>query len=213
MKISSTPYDDVFRTLLNDCSRLILPVINELFGEHYTGDEKIVFSPNEHFLNRQDGEEESRITDSSFRVIGRTEKKFHRECQSTPDSSMLIRLFEYDAQIALDDGEIAENGLTVTFPHSAVLFLRHNNKTPDTMTVHMITPGGEISYNIPVMKVQQYGVTEIFGKKLYFLIPFYIFAHESRFAEYEQDNEKMEALRREYAVILKCTQESGHGKI
>ena len=40
MKISSTPYDDVFRTLLNDCSSLILPVINELFGEHYTGSEK-----------------------------------------------------------------------------------------------------------------------------------------------------------------------------
>ena len=60
MKISSTPYDDVFRTLLNDCSSLILPVINELFGEHYTGKEKIIFSPNEHFLNRQDGDEESR---------------------------------------------------------------------------------------------------------------------------------------------------------
>ena len=34
---SSTPYDDVFRTLLNDCSRLILPVLNEIFGENYTG--------------------------------------------------------------------------------------------------------------------------------------------------------------------------------
>ena len=53
--LSNTPYDDVFRTLLNDCSPLILPLINEVFGEHYTGREKIVFSPNEHFLNRQDG--------------------------------------------------------------------------------------------------------------------------------------------------------------
>ncbi len=49
---SSTPYDDVFRTLVNDCSKLVIPLINEAFGEHYSGDEEIRFSPNEHFLNQ-----------------------------------------------------------------------------------------------------------------------------------------------------------------
>ncbi len=63
--MQNTPYDDVFRTLLNDCSHLILPVLNEVFGENYKGDEEIIFSPNEHFLNRQDGEESERITDNS----------------------------------------------------------------------------------------------------------------------------------------------------
>ena len=47
VRITGTPYDDVFRTLLNDCSSLIIPVINEVFGEHYSGKEEIVFSPNE----------------------------------------------------------------------------------------------------------------------------------------------------------------------
>ncbi len=69
MKLTNTPYDDVFRTLLNDCAALIIPVINEMFGEHYTGKECIKFSSGEHFLNRQDGEEETRITDSSFRIL------------------------------------------------------------------------------------------------------------------------------------------------
>lgn len=41
MKLVSTPYDDVFRTLLNDCTSLIIPVINEVFGEHYSGKEEI----------------------------------------------------------------------------------------------------------------------------------------------------------------------------
>ena len=49
VRITSTPYDDVFRTLLNDCSSLIIPVINEIVGEDYSGQEKIIFSPNEHF--------------------------------------------------------------------------------------------------------------------------------------------------------------------
>jgi hypothetical protein len=39
--ITSTPYDDVFRTLLNDCSSLIIPLINEVFSEHYTEKKKL----------------------------------------------------------------------------------------------------------------------------------------------------------------------------
>lgn len=93
---SPTPYDDVARTLLNDCSSLILPVLNEIFGEHYRGNEKILFAPNEHYINRQGGAEDKRITDSSFTVIGEKEpKKYLFEAQSTADNSMLVRIFEY----------------------------------------------------------------------------------------------------------------------
>jgi len=45
MKIVNTPYDDVFRTLLNDCSSLIIPVINEVFGESYRGMSRLYFRP------------------------------------------------------------------------------------------------------------------------------------------------------------------------
>ena len=100
---------------------------------------------------------------------------------------MIVRMFEYDTQIALDAGEVVQGTLTVEFPHSAVLYLRHNSRTPDAMTVRIKTPGGEISYQVLVMKTQQYTLDEIFEKKLLFLIPFYIFTHESRFEEYENN--------------------------
>lgn len=199
--MQNTPYDDVFRTLLNDCSHLILPVLNEVFGESYRGDEEIIFSPNEHFLNRQDGEESERITDTSFKVLGTKEKKYHWECQSRPDSSMLVRLFEYDAQIALDQGEITGDTLTVTFPHSAVLFLRSNEATPDEMTVEIRTPGTKASYRVPVMKSQNYTTDEIFEKKLLFLLPFHIFSFEKDFEACEKDPARLEILKREYAGI------------
>ena len=150
VKISNTPYDDVFRTLLNDCSSLIIPVINEIFGENYSGKEKIIFSSNEHFLNKQGGNEEERITDTSFVILGKETKKYHLECQSNSDHSMLVRFFEYDTQ---------------------------------------------------VMKVRQYTIKEIFEKKLLFLIPFYIFSHEGRFREYEQDETKLRSLKKEYENI------------
>ena len=59
--IVNTPYDDVFRTLLNDCSALIIPVVNEIFHETYSGRERVEWYPNEHFVNGQDGQEQ--VTD------------------------------------------------------------------------------------------------------------------------------------------------------
>ena len=200
--LSPTPYDDVFRTLLNNCSQLILPVINELFEENYTGDETIIFFPNEHFQNTQGGNEQKRITDTSFSVIGNTAKRYHFECQSTVDYSILIRIFEYDAQIALDQGsEVTGNKIIVSFPNTAVLYLRSTSKTPDAMEIIIRTPGGETSYPVPVMKIKAYSITEIFEKNLLFLIPFYIFTYESQFDEIEGSEDKLTALKSEYERI------------
>lgn len=197
-----TPYDDVFRTLLNDCTSLIIPVVNEVFGEHYRGDEPVEFLQNEHFVNLQDANTKEKITDSCFRIKGTTDKKYHIECQSTADNSMMIRMFEYDSQIALDDGEIIKGKLVVTFPNSAVLYLRHTRSTPDALTVEINTPGGSISYGIPVLKTQMYTIDEIFDKNLLFLIPFYIFCYEKRFEEYETDKEKLQELKIKYQDIM-----------
>lgn len=38
--MDNTPYDDVFRTLLTDCTELIIPVVNEIFHTKYTRKEK-----------------------------------------------------------------------------------------------------------------------------------------------------------------------------
>ena len=196
VKLTNTPYDDVFRTLLNDCSSLIIPVINEVFHERYSGKEEVVFSANEHFLNRQGGNEDERITDSNFKIVGTVTKKYHLECQSNIDSSMLVRLFEYDTQIALDEGEIKENVKTQDMKN-----LRCNESTPDKMKIKMVTPGGEVTYDIPLMKSQQYTLDEIFEKRLLLLIPFYIFSHEKRFEEYENDETKLKLLQEEYELI------------
>ena len=55
-------YDGAFRTILNDCRQLIIPVIDEIFDERYTGEEEVQFFPNEHFLDQQDEADRERIT-------------------------------------------------------------------------------------------------------------------------------------------------------
>ncbi|MCD8156225.1 MAG: hypothetical protein LUD53_02005, partial [Clostridiales bacterium] len=175
---SNTPYDDVYRTMANDCRMLLIPLINEVFGESFTGKEQVVFSPNEHFINRPDGEEEKRITDSSFTIIGVKTKKYLFECQSTPDNSMLVRILEYATQAALDENEIVADTLRVEIPNCAVLFLRCTKNTPDEMHLEIAAPKGTLVIDVPVMKAQRYSLEEIFEKKLLFLIPFYIFTYD-----------------------------------
>ncbi len=199
----SNIYDVAFRTILNDCQRLILPMINESFGESYTGDEEIRFSLNEHFIAQHDGANKERITDTNFTVFGRIQKKYHIECESSlPDGKIMIRLFEYDAQIALDEGTVTEETLTVTFPNTAVLYLRSYKKTPDKMRYILNTPGGTVEYDVPIMKIDAYPLDALFEKGLLMLIPFYIFSHESEFPVYDKDERKLLGLVAEYQEIL-----------
>lgn len=196
-------YDGAFRTILNDCRKLIIPVINEIFGETYTGEEEIQFFPNEHFIDQQNEADKERITDTNFTVFGKVPKKYHLECESSlPDGKIMIRLFEYDSQIALDEGQVTEETLTVTFPNTAVLYLRTYKKTPDKMKYVIITPGGTVRYDVPVMKVQKYSLNDIFEKHLLILIPFYIFSHENSLPEYNNNEQKLTKLKAEYQEIL-----------
>lgn len=202
MCIVNTPYDDVFRTLLTDCRKLIIPVVNEIFKANYTGSEQVILKENEIFLRQQNGKEEKRVTDSSFAIMDDTAlKQYHLECQSSTDGSMVVRIYEYDSQIALKDSTLTNGILDVKFPQSAVLYLRHNTKTPDTLTICIHTPGGSVSYGVPALKVKKYHIDEIFQKRLLFLIPFYIFTFEDHFREIEEDTDKLQHLKETYSDI------------
>lgn len=204
----STTYDDVHRTLLTDCKELVIAIVNEIFHTQYTGKEKVILLQNEVFLRQQETEEK-KITDSSFKIVSMDGQAswYHLECQSTTDGSMIVRMWEYDSQIALQNGEWTTNQLEVTFPESAVLYLRHKENTPDVMKMVIHTPGGSVSYDVPILKVQQYSIDEIFEKKLYYLIPFYIFSYEKNFSLYEEDKDKLRELTTIYSEISKRLQQ------
>ena len=214
--IVATPYDDAFRTMMNDCVMLLIPVLNEVFDKNYTGREKIVPHPNEHFINQQDGKEQKRVTDSALSIISENgeEDKYVFECQSNADDTLIIRIFEYITQVALDSGEIINHKLIVTIPNAAVLFLRANKTTPNAMTIFINTPGGSVNFDVPIMKVNSYSLEQIFEKNLYFLLPFYIFNLEKNFPKYEKNSEELENLKNEYAnFMVRLEQAVTDGKI
>ena len=198
--VINTPYDDVFRTMVNDCARLLIPLINLLFEKDYDINDPIEIHHNEYFIHTKSGDEEKRITDSFFTING---EMYILECQSTADNTIIIRIIEYAFHGALETATlISNNRLEMTFPRTAVLYLRSDDKTPEKMECVIHFPEGDFQTQIPVIKINDYTLEDLFDKKLYFLIPFYAFNHEKDFEIYNNDSAKLEELKQEYKEIL-----------
>ncbi len=149
-----------------------------MFGESYSKDAVIKRLRNEQFIERENGAEEKRITDSSFEIIDKDiTKKYHLECESKKyDGSILIRIFEYDSEIALNSGKKGIRTFRVKFPNTGLPLLRTSGEEPDDATIEIEMPSGEmVSYRIPFIKMSDITIDEIFSRHLYMLIPFYIF--------------------------------------
>jgi len=196
MSNKNTPYDDAFRTLITDCNRLIIPLVNEIFGENYDLNEKVMVFSNEFFIT--DGDDAERITDSNFSIGGR-KRKYHIECQSSPDGTIVVRVFEYATQVAKTDSENSLQETVFTLPHSAVLYLRDSERVPNEHIITIDTPGGTVSYSVPVLKVKDYSMEEMLDKKLWFLLPFYFFRYPLN--KQEKDNESIEEMKKTYLQL------------
>ena len=90
----NTIFDDVFRTMMEKMTFLVVPLINDVFHTSYPADVEIVQLRNEY--QRVDGEI---ITDSRLLIGNRI---YHIECQSTDDTTMAVRMIEYDFATAVE---------------------------------------------------------------------------------------------------------------
>ncbi len=189
-------YDDIFRTLCEKNTKLLIPVINEVFSTKYKITEEMELLSGEHHI--LSGKEQNSIgeiiTDSLIRLAG---KFYHIECQSNPDGTIILRMVEYDFHIALENVKKTEEGYEINFPYSAVLYLRHTGRTPDKIEMKVNFQNGEsINYSVPVIKVQKYNYEEIIQKDLFLLIPYYIMRYENK-----TDEEIMPYIKKEYEEL------------
>jgi hypothetical protein len=71
------------------------------------------------------------------------------------------------------------------------------------MQICINTPGGSVTYPVPVLKMQDYSWQELFEKKLWFLIPFLLFNYENRFPVYQKYPERMRELTDDLEQVVK----------
>ena len=192
--MNNTIFDDVFRTTIEKMPYLAVPLINEVFHTSYPEDVKITQLRNEH--QQKDGEI---ITDSCL-LIGK--KMYHIECQSTDDTTMAIRMIEYDFAIAVENAEKQGRRYRIEFPRSCVLFLRSSGNTPDYLEADVIFPDGKTHvYSIPAIKMADYTKDHIFEKNLLMLLPFYIMRYEKKKHDMRKNLELLQILLDEYDEI------------
>lgn len=186
-KTSNTPYDDAFRTMVTKSGNLRLPFINEMFhpDSPLQPGTPIENVSNEYFIEEGKGNQREVITDSVLHIAGKT---YHIECQSFADGTILVRMFEYDVTIGLKESEYSAGHLTVTMPHSGVLFLRKASNTPDKMLVTINTEGGNVEYEVKALYLADYALDDLIEKNLLFLFPFYMFNLEGEMKKAEENN-------------------------
>ncbi len=191
----NTLYDDIWRTIVDRLPHLLIPLINEVFHEHYPIEELVTALQNEHM----DSTADKVIIDTYIRI---QDKYYHLESQSNSDDSMVIWMIEYDFLVALKHGQINGFEYTINYPESCVIYLRHKETTPDFLTVHVNFPGeNRNDYQTPVIKAQRYGLDEIFVKRLLCLLPYHIMKYEKVWHDINEDDEKLEELIKEYQWI------------
>jgi len=195
-------FDDVFRTMEEHTPELMIPLINEVFKTNYPEDMVITrLGDKRHLL-------QSLVETDSCLSIG--SKLYHFECESNPSNGIIaIRMFQYDVSVALE-GKRKENGrFVVEFPASCVIYLRHNKNTLNRESVLVRMPDGrEMEYVIPVLKSQKYSKEEIFEKKLYVLLPYYILKYEKQLELIEKEEERRLKFLEEYEDICTRLRES-----
>ena len=192
--MSRTIFDDVFRTMVEKLPYLTVPLINEVFETSYPENVEITQLRNEH--QQENGEI---ITDCCLK-IGR--KLYHIECQSIDDTTMAIRMIEYDFAIAIENAQKINRRYRIEFPRSCVIYLRSNKNTPDSLEVEVIFPDGKMHlYEIPTVKMENYTKDSIFEKNLLMLLPFYVMRYEKEAHNFSENPEKMQQLLNEYEEI------------
>jgi len=109
----------------------------------------------------------------------------------------------YDTWSALEDADYTVSEIHVKLDDSGIVFLRSTKNTPEVMTVILEVPqGGSVSYQIPVIKMQDYTLEYIIGNKLFILLPFLFFNYEKKLRKAPNDKALYDEILKLYDTIL-----------
>ncbi|MCI5936033.1 MAG: hypothetical protein MRZ65_11055 [Lachnospiraceae bacterium] len=198
---NNTIFDDVIRTIQERHPKLLLPLFNEVFHTNYDDNEPIYRLPEEY------RKVVSKVIADSCNMV--QNHVYHIEFQSTPDGNMVIRMLEYDFMIGLSKIENKDGNFRMKLPQSCIVYIRNTSHQECHAQMELeLADQTTVLYKVPVVHMQNVSLDEIFEKKLYIYLPFYIMRYEKQYALIEQDEKKRAHFYQEYANILERLQVS-----
>ncbi len=185
--MSTTIFDDVYRSMAQNTPKLMIPVINEVFDTEFS-----MSTPLEQLRNEFFEKNGKVITDSIFRIEGFI---YHLECQSTEDAAMVVRMFRYDTSIAIEEARKTGTPYKIKFPKSAVIYLKAKENAPKTIRMEVEFPNGQtVLYEVETVRIPELTLDEIFDKDLLIYIPYYIMRYEKSLDELDKNMKLQQAF-------------------
>jgi len=116
---------------------------------------------------------------------------------------MVVRMFEYDCAIAIEQAIKNGKPYEIRFPDSCVLYLRDDGSRQNSMEMRVIMPNQQVcTYSAKIIRVSDYTSDEIFQKRLLCMLPFYILRYEKELGAIEGSTERTKELLDEYRTIV-----------
>lgn len=171
-------YDSAFWTCLEKLREYVVPLVNEVFGEHFTGAARVTLKNNKHVVEQTDGSLKQFFTDGyvglSEMFDSLVENNYNMECETWYDQGIGIRVEQYEAAVAMENTYSVGNVIHICHPKSAVIFLQANKSIPNKFTIRHWAPDRNtcMEFDVPAVKIQDYSIDEVFKKRLLLLLPF-----------------------------------------
>ena len=205
-------FDDGFHVSAYLCKELLIPLTNEAFGLKIPRGTDVVFLSELQTVIGEDGKSRKRVMDTLIAFPEapglNPDSRFHFECESR-DGNIILRIVEYVLMDGIKSARKSDDGgVDVYLPRSAVIYLKSGKKTPGKAKIRLHTPGGDVSYIVPSIRLGSYSLDEIFDKELYILIPYYLLRYRDRLSGIGQDEEQRRELAEELNEIDRRLQAS-----
>ena len=129
-------YDSVFWTSVVDMKEYFIPLVNELFGEHFTNKALVQLHPGKQIVEHTDGSLEQRNMDAYATLTENSvSKPYHVEIETWYKSGIILRIAEYSLAAASESRVKTEKGARVRIPQSALIVLRSEKGAPDLYVI------------------------------------------------------------------------------
>ena len=177
-------YDDVFKSMKRNDTRLFIPVINEHFGRSYTENDELEVLVSEGDLTKlADGKADIHSRTSDFLIRIRDEL-YLIECQSYQDGSMAIRIAEYAFISAKQNAIWEKDRVILKMPNYCIVYVKNDNSTPEYTKITYEFPDGRlVEYDSKNILIANYSKEEILQKRLYTYVPYSILRYEKQLKE------------------------------
>jgi len=194
-------FDAAFKRLMHLSSRAMVCFINGLFGMNFPPESTVTYPNTEQIKQNM----KSQHSDIILCINGT--HYFLIEAQIKNDSTMIIRVFSYSYEFALQNKSVEGSITTIELPRAMVIYLNPNQNTPYSETLRIKFPDGATQdYVVDSFRLLDYTLEELEERNMILLTPFYMLKLRGKFDRIKDAAEKELAFKELLEMVEKITQ-------